>query len=163
MVKEEKKEQKHTTILVLVVGFVLILAALALGVKSGWLGSEKIVLGEEYIGDFVDYKDISTEEYGELVEKKDSFILFVDQNGCETADTVREFVKDWATEKKVKVLRIMFSKMKETSLHEYVKYYPSVVVISEGRPIGYLRADNNEDAEMYNNYEVFKGWIEKYF
>ena len=87
----------------------------------------------------------------------------MDQNGCETADTVREFVKDWATEKKVKVLRIMFSKMKETSLHEYVKYYPSVVVISEGRPIGYLRADNNEDAEMYNNYEVFKGWIEKYF
>ena len=135
----------------------------ALGVRGGWFNERKIVLEEEYLGEFTDYMSISAEDYEKLIEEKNSFILLVDQYGCNAADTMREFVKDWATEKKVKVLKIMFSEMRETSLHEYVKYYPSVAIISEGEVIGYLRADSNEDSEMFNDYEVFKNWVEKYF
>ncbi len=163
MVKKEDKSKKRTTALVFIVGAALILAAVAFGTRDGWFLTQKVVLNEEYIGEFTDYKNTSAEEYEELVNKKDSFVLFVDQGGCETADRLREFTRDWATEKGIKVLRIMFSEMKKTSLHEFVKYYPSVAIISKGKPVGYLKADSDEDSDEYNKYFVFYEWINKYF
>ncbi len=163
MVKKEDKSKKRTTALVFIVGVALILAAVAFGTRDGWFLTQKVVLNEEYIGEFTDYKNISAEEYEELVNKKDSFVLFVDQGGCETADRLKGFTRDWASEKKIKVLRIMFSEMKKTSLHEFVKYYPSVAIISKGKPVGYLKADSDEDSDKYNKYFVFYEWINKYF
>lgn len=157
----KEKDNKRTTVLVIIAGCALLLAAVAFGVRDGWFEG-KVVLGEEYYGEFTDFNKLSAEEYEGLIEKKDSFIVFVDQAGCETADRTREFVRDWATEKKIKVQRIMFSEMKETSLHDSVRYYPSVVVINEGRVRVFLRADSDADAKMYNDYDSFKNWIEKY-
>ncbi len=159
---KEKKGEKRRAILVAIVLAALVLAAVAFGVRDGWLGGAKVVLSEGYYGEFTDYQDLSVEKYEELVGKGDSFVLFVDQGGCETAERLRGFVKDWASEKDVKVQRIMFSEMKKTSLHELVKYYPSVVVVEKGKVRAFLRADSDEDADIYNDYEKFKGWIEKY-
>ncbi len=163
MGRKEKKKQRQILSFIIFLVVILIGVTVAVGVMGGWFTEEKVVLGEEYLGGFTELKDISAEEYEELIDRKDSFVLLVDQSGCTTADTVRGFVKDWATEKGVKVQKIMFSEMKGTSLHDYVKYYPSIVVISRGKPVGYLRADSDEDAEIYNNYEAFIDWINKWF
>ena len=162
MTKKEKKKQREVLGLIILLVVVLIGSIVFVGAVGGWFDDEKVVLNNEYVGDFIDFKNITTKEYEGLIGKKDSFVLLVDQSGCNSADKLREFMKNFATEKKIKVLRIMFSDMKETSLHDYVKYYPSVVMISKGKPVVYLRADSDEDAEKYNNYEVFKTWIEKY-
>ena len=53
----------------------------------------------------------------------------------------------------------MFSEMKETSLHDFVKYYPSVVIVGEGKVRVFLRADSDEDADKYNDFEVLKSWL----
>ena len=58
--------------------------------------------------------------------------------------------------------RMMFAEVKESSLHDQVKYYPSVVVVDKGRVRVWLRADSDEDAEMYNNYDVFNDWMGRY-
>ena len=79
-----------------------------------------------------------------------------------TADRLRGFVQDYAKEKGVKVYRMMFDEVKESSLHEQVKYYPSVAVLSKGKVAGWLRADADEDASAYNDFEAFKEWIDKY-
>ena len=54
---------------------------------------------------------------------------------------------------------MMFSEMKESKLYELVKYYPSVAVIKDGEVVKYLRADEDEDAGIYNNYEEFVDWL----
>ena len=77
-------------------------------------------------------------------------MVFVDQGGCKTADNLRGFVLDYAKEKGLKVYRLFFGDMKETSMHDKVKYYPSVVMVSKGRIVGFLRADSDEDAVVYN-------------
>lgn len=163
MVRKEKKKQGKILGLAILLVIVLISSLVFVGAVSGWFEDTKVVLDREYTGKFEDFKTISAEEYEELINKKASFVLMIDQSGCHTADRLREFAKDWGTEKEVKFLKMMFSDMKGTSLHDYVKYYPSVVVISRGRPIGYLRADSDEDADEYNDYDAFKEWIEKYF
>ena len=162
MVKKEK-EEKRATILALIVGGALILAVVALGVRDGWFkGGGKVVLSEEFYGKFTDYESLSVEEYEDLIKNNKTFVVFVDQGGCETATTLRGFVRDWAIEAKVKVRRIAFSKMKETSMYRVVKYYPSVVVIEKGKVRTFLRADSGEDADKYNDYNAFKSWIEQY-
>ena len=86
----------------------------------------------------------------------------VDQSGCTTADRLREYVTRYMTETGILVYRMMFAEVKESSLHEKVKYYPSVAVVSKGKIVAYLRADEDADADKYNDYDAFKAWIGKY-
>ena len=88
--------------------------------------------------------------------------MFVDQNGCTTADRLREYMIQYAKGNDIAVYRMMFSEVKESSLHEYVKYYPSVVLVDKGMPRWYLRADSDEDVDMYNNYDLFRDWMNRH-
>ncbi len=147
--------------LVMVVGG----AVLFVGAVSGWFGGGlKTALDAEYYCTECDgkYMDLSGEEYEKLISDKKSFVVLIDQGGCTTADRLKRYMSEYAKSVGVKVYRMMFSDMKETSLHNSVKYYPSVVVISKGRVAGFLRADSDDDAKMYNDYEAFKGWVERY-
>ena len=158
---------KNLKVWQLVLGLILVVGGTALFVVavSGGFGESKAVLSSEYICEDKcdgEYMELNKDEYEKLVADKKSFVVFVDQNGCTTADRLEGFVKDWSSENGIKVYKIMFEDMKETSLHDFIKYYPSVAVISNGKAIGFLRADSDEDADAYNEYEAFEKWVEKY-
>ena len=162
--KKGEKKQKQIFGLVVALVVVLLGGVLFMGAVSGWFGDEKAVLDDEYRcvecdGEFV---GLSIEEYEELIESKKTFVVFVDQGGCTTADRLREYVREWAMSSGVKVYRMMFDNIKQTSLHDFVKYYPSMVVVSKGKVVAWLRADADEDAAAYNGHDDFKGWIEKF-
>ena len=161
----EKKKQGGVLGLIVALVVVLFGGVLFVGAVSGWFDNEKVVLDEEYTcKDSCDgeYMELDAASYEELIKAKKSFIVFVDQGGCTTADKLREYVVDWARETGVRVYRMMFDQTKESSLHDNVKYYPSVAVISKGKVAGYLRADSDDDAAAYNNYDDFKVWIGHY-
>lgn len=157
-------ENKNGGVLALVIALVVVLigGVLFVGAVSGWFDDPKVKLDAEYYADGAEFMELSAGEYEGLVEAKKSFIVFVDQGGCTTADRLREYVTRYMTETGILTYRMMFEEVKESSLHEQVKYYPSVVVISKGRVMGYLRADSDEDAEVYNNYDAFKAWMGKF-
>ena len=157
----EKKKQMGVLGLVIALVVVLMGSLLFVGAASGWFDDPKVVLDAEYYGDF-EMMDLTAAEYDELVAARKSFVVFVDQGGCTTADRLRGFVSDWAAEAGVKVYRMMFSEVKKSSLHEFVKFYPSVAVVARGAMRAYLRADAEEDAGAYNDFEVFKWWMEHY-
>ena len=136
---------------------------LFMGSMAGWFDSKKVVVDEEMFCETECDKylvDIDAASYEELVKGRKSFILLIDQNGCDTADRVRSFISEYAKEHGVKVYRMMFSDMKETALHDIVKYYPSVVLVSKGAPMVWLKADENNDSDKYNNYETFREWVD---
>ena len=158
----EKKKQRNVLSLVVALVVVLLGGVLFVGMVSGWFSSGMVVLDEEYYcGDSCDDEmiELSGAEYEQLVADGKSFVVFIDQSGCTTADRLKGYMKDYALEAGVKVYRMMFADARETSLHEYVKYYPSVVVVSKGKVVAWLRADSDEDADYYNDYEAFRGWI----
>lgn len=148
---------------------VVLSGVLFVGAVSGWFDwGKKVVLDAEYVcgaecdGEFLEGESgagLNAREYEELIAAKKSFILLVDQGGCTTAERLKGYMRDFMKEAGAKAYRMMFSEVKNSSLHEKVKYYPSVVVISRGEVIGFLRADSDEDAKMYNDYEEFKGWM----
>lgn len=140
-------------------------AVLFVGAVSGWFGNNKVVLDTEYYcGESCDDRmmELTGTEYEELMKDGKSFVVFVDQNGCTTADRLRGYVMDFANSRGIRAYRMMFADARETSLHDYVKYYPSVVMVSRGRVVSYLRADSDEDADYYNDYEMFVSWMNRY-
>ena len=147
--------------LILIVGGTTVFIVL---VSKVWGGSSVVVDAEYLCGESCDgeYMELSVDEYEKLVGDKKSFVVFVDQGGCTTADRLEGFMKDYASSHGFKVYRIMFEDMKKTSLHDSVKYYPSVAVISRGKVVGYLRADADEDSDAYNKYDAFEKWMGKY-
>lgn len=159
---KDKKKQMGALSLVIALVVILMGGILFVGAVSGWFDDPKVKLDEEYYTDEAEFVELSVEEYEGLIEAKKSFIVFVDQDGCTTADRLREYVEQYMAETGVLVYRMMFNKMRESSLHEWVKYYPSVVVVDKGTVRVYLRADSDDDAEAYNNYDAFKGWMGQY-
>ena len=162
MAKKSKKQlEKKKSILILVLLLIVVVAGSLLFVMAvgGWFDDKKIVLDEEYQSDAAEYIELSKDEYEDLIETKKSFIVLIDQSGCTTADRLKGYMKDFMIEYKIVAYRMMFSEMKESSLHEYVRYYPSVVLVGKGKVTTFLRADEDEDADEYNDYDVFKGWM----
>ena len=162
------EEKKRSEIIKLIVALVAVVVGTVLfvGAVSGWFSGPKMVLDQEYIceeGDCGELMNIVWDEYENLISDEGSFVLFIEQDGCTTADRLRGYVQDWAVEVGARVYRITFEDMKKTSLHEKVKYYPSVALISDGEVIGYLRADEDADADEYNDYEAFRLWMRRYF
>lgn len=158
----EKKKQMGVLGLVVALVVVLFGSLLFVGAVGGWFDDPKTTLDAEYYSDGAEFIGLNAENYEKMIEAKKSFVIFVDQNGCTTADQVRGYVTDYMKEKGILVNRMMFSEVKQSSLHDHVKYYPSVVIVDKGTVKGFLRADADEDAEMYNNYDSFKEWMGKY-
>lgn len=157
-------ENKNGGVLALVVALVGVLVGgvLFVGAVSGWFDDPKVKLDAEYYADGAEFMELSAGEYEGLMEAKKSFVVFADQDGCTTADRLREYVTRYMTETGILTYRMMFAEVKEASLHEKVKYYPSVAVVSKGKVVAFLRADEDEDADKYNDYDAFKAWIGKY-
>ena len=158
---------KNWKIWQLVIGLILVVGGTVVFILavSGVFSSPKAEISAEYLcGDSCsgEYTELTPEEYEKLIEEKKSLVVFVDQGGCTTADRLEGYVSDWSKERGIKVFKMMFEQMKKTSLAESVKFYPSVAVISNGKPIGWLRADEDEDADAYNNYDAFLTWVQKY-
>ena len=156
----EKKKQMGVLALIVLLIVVLVGSLLFVGAVSGWFEDSKVVLSEEYYTESSELKDLSVEEYQNLINDEKSFLIFVDQKECKTADRLRGYMEDYMKDKGVMVYRMMFSEAKDSSLHDYVKYYPSVVIINKGRIRTFLRADSNEDTNKYNEYEAFMAWMD---
>ena len=158
--KNLKVWQLVVGLLLVVLGSVMFILAV-----SGVFNAPKAEISEEYLcGESCDgeYMELSSSEYDNLIDERKSFVVLVDQDGCTTADRLEGFVRDFATTRGLKVFKMMYSDMRNTSLYDFVKYYPSVAVISNGKVIGYLRADEDEDAPAYNNYDDFLTWVSGY-
>ena len=152
-----KEKKKQLGVLGLVIALVVVLfgSVLFVGAASGWFDSTTVTLDAEYMcGEDCDGElmDISAAEYEELVAAKKSFVVFVDQGGCTTADRLREYVQDYAREAGIKVYRMMFSEVKESSLSEAVHYYPSLAIVSRGNVVAALRADTQSCFELMPLY-----------
>jgi|GEM_PF-681685 len=163
----KKAGVRQKKVLGLVFGLVLIVlgGTLFIGAVAGWFSDSKVVLDEEYYcsedcsGEFT---TVSVEELEKLRTMKKSFILFVDQGGCQTAERIRGYLSEYMKEKGVKAYRISFSNLKESSFYPTIRYYPSVAIVADGEIRGFLRADAEEDSDAYNNQEAFFDWIEGY-
>ena len=157
--QKQKRKVKAKWLWALCVAAVVMVMILLVGALRGWFGEQKIKLDAGFYHTNKGFMDLDADGYKLLTEEQSSFVVFVDQLGCTTADRLRDYMEKYMEQNEIAVYKIMFEKMKDTALHDYVKYYPSVAIIEKGKVKTYLRADSDDDANVYNNYEDFERWM----
>lgn len=155
----ENKEKIKKSV---VVGIAAILVVAFAGtfvaaISNGWFNDKKVSLESEYYGESR-LIELNTPTYEELIASKKSFLVLTYLPGC-TASLL-SYADQFANEHQVTFYYYNFTELRESSLHDSVKYTPSVAVISEGRVVDFLKADSDEDIIYYNNYADFKTWLE---
>lgn len=105
-------------------------------------------------------EEIDLEEYKHLVDRKESFALFVYQPMCVTSSDFEQVLNHFQKEYQISFKKIAFSKIKEET--KFLKYYPSFILYKEGKMIDFLEADKEEDLNVYQSKEEFESWLTKY-
>ena len=106
--------------------------------------------------------NIKKEDYEKLIKEEKSFIVMVDKPDCYTTADMRKRMTEFPEDMQFKYYRIMWTQAKESSLHEYVKFVPSVAIIHNGEVVDFLDADSDEDTAKYNEAQVLQDWIKSY-
>ncbi len=97
--------------------------------------------------------------YAKLVAEKKSFVVLVDKPGCTTTVSMRENMANFPDTLQFRYYRMMWDDVKESSLHDKVKFTPSVAIINHGEVKKWLQADRDEDSEFFNSGEALQRWI----
>lgn len=107
-------------------------------------------------------EDLSLSGYEQLIADKKSALIFVDQTGCVTAERMRGFIDEISAENNTKFYRMMWADAKETALKDDVPYYPSLVIMKEGKVAAALKANSDADGPIYNDKKLLEEWISRY-
>lgn len=96
----------------------------------------------------------------ELAAEKKNFVVYVSLPICNgDAAKFKQFVLDFQRKENLSFVYITSDYIKDTFIYDTVKYFPSVIIIKEGKIINYLRYDSDEDVEYYKSYDGFAKWL----
>lgn len=157
--------QKKTKTFKIAALCILILAVFAIVIVITFGQSKPDIpfrLSDEYYGTSEMLTGLTAEEYEKLLSEKRSFVVMVDKPGCITTPPMRERMANFPDNMQFKYYQFMWSEAKESSLHNYVTFVPSVAIIREGEVVTWLRADSDEDTEYFNSAEALQSWVAKY-
>ena len=123
--------------------------------------SNKFYLEDKYYGGN-GLEEIDSEEFEKLVSDKESFALLIYQPLCAASTEFRKLLEDYTVSNHVKFYAMTFQNVKESSLYEEVKYYPSFAIIKDGKVVDYLNPDDDKDTPYYKNIDDFNEWFTSY-
>jgi len=121
----------------------------------------KVKLDDKYYGSG-GFIESSKDEIENLLNKKESFILFTYNNFCTLPFPCEKIFEEYMTNNKVRFLSLPFSEFKEVSLYKTIKYAPTVIVINEGKIESYLDAESDDDFNKYQDVTEFGKWIDEF-
>ncbi len=127
----------------------------------GCTKEEKFLLEDKYYTS-KEYIKMEKEDLNDLIEKKESFAVFVYQPLCVTSYEFNKILTEFSSIYNVSLYQIAFSEIKDTDLNNYVKHYPSFVIYKEGEVVDFLDASSDGDTENYKSLESFTNWFSNY-
>ncbi|MDO4967287.1 MAG: hypothetical protein Q4E70_00760 [Candidatus Saccharibacteria bacterium] len=154
-----------TLVFLAILGFIVFLV-LKNSEVSAPVVSEQVVLDSEYVG--TDGKQIEMTEISEdvsgvlegLISEKKSFVVYVSLPVCSgvTAE-FKEHVLKFQKENKLSFYYLTSDYVKDTSIYNSIKYFPSVIIYNKGEMVNFLRFDSDEDKGFYSSYDGFSKWF----
>lgn len=106
--------------------------------------------------------ELNPDQFEDLVEKKESFAVFIYQPLCATSSSFEKVLNEFLQEYQIGFYKMSFSDMKETSLAKNIKYYPSFAIFYEGELVDFLDANSDDDTIYYESLDGFAQWFSKF-
>ena len=122
---------------------------------------KKVYLEDKYYNKN-EFIELDIDYYNELVNDKETFGIYIYQPMCVTSNEFGEILKEYSENYQLTFYKMPYSLTKETNLNDYIKYYPSFVIIKNGEVLDYLDANSDEDTLYYKSVEGFQEWFENY-
>ncbi len=108
------------------------------------------------------YIEITKDDLDNLQNEKASYLLYTYNSYCTfkiPCDTIfEEVMKKY----NIDVLSMPHELMKQTFIHDKVKYSPTIVIINKGEIVAYLDAELDSDLSKYQDSSSFENWLDKY-
>ncbi len=144
------------------VGFVGVGVATRLGEKVRKMGGfDKFELSSE-VYNAGEFHEISAEKFGQMMERKKSFIVVMHMTVCPAEFPITEVAKKFAREDGMMIYGLKEDEYKKTILADEVKYLPSAAIIHEGEVVDFLDAEDDGDVKFYQSVGGFREWVEGY-
>ena len=140
----------------IIIGIVLLIMLLCTA-----CGNKTFMLEEKYYGESK-FVEIDNEDYDKLISNKESFAIFIYQPLCAASSSFKEVLTEYSNTKGIVFYKMTQTKMKESKLGETLKYYPSLVIVKDGKVVDYLDANSSDDTRYYQNAENFNNWFTTY-
>lgn len=109
-----------------------------------------------------DIAEIKIDELNDLINRKESFAVFIYQPMCITSSDFENILYSFLEENNIGIYKITFSEIKDTEIGKFIKYYPSFIIYNKGKMIDFLEANKDEDVIYYSSKEGFKKWFTEY-
>lgn len=109
-----------------------------------------------------DMIELKNDELNKLIDKKESFAVFIYQPLCITSSDFENILSQFLEDNQTRIYKIAFSNIKETDLGKSVKYYPSFIIYNKGKMVDFLEADKDEDVRYYSSKDEFESWFTRY-
>lgn len=106
--------------------------------------------------------EIKIDELNKLIDKKESFAIFIYQPMCVTSSNFENILSDFLKDNQISIYKIAFSNIKNSDIGKSIKYYPSFIIYNKGEMIDFLEADKDEDVDYYSSEERFESWFTRY-
>lgn len=150
---------KKKVITFLSIIFVLIIIAIIISVTNE--NTKTFYLEDNYYGKN-SITEIKNDELNQLIEKKESFAIFVYQPMCVTSSDFESVLSKFLEDNQISIYKIAFSNIKDTDIGKSIKYYPSFIIYNKGKMIDFLEANKDEDIIHYSSKDGFESWFTKY-
>lgn len=173
MRKDEKRKKSKKLVLIAILSLValtifgFVLFAILGGAGKKVEVEDSIILDAEYKntdGHQIEIaKEVKEDEvvpfFEELVASKKSFVIYVSLPICNgDAAKFKEYVLEFQKKNHVSFYYLTSDYVKDTSLYETVKFFPSVITYKDGKIVNFLKYDSDSDKEFYKSYEGFEKW-----
>ena len=154
------KKTRNKTIIFSIIGLVVCVGAAAL-VFLLTQGGGRVRLDEEYYGKS-EILDLNKDGYEELIAQKKSFVVMTDETTCVTSKRMRERMLEMPENLHFSYYLLPWRDALASSLHDKVKFMPSIAIIKQGEVIAFLDAESDADKDAYNEPEALQAWLEQY-
>ncbi len=108
------------------------------------------------------YLDLNEKEFNQLIKNKESFLVFIYQDLCIISDDFNKVLDEFLIKYQISIYKFNFSKLENVNLNKKIKYYPSFIIIKEGKIVAYLKADEDNHNKMYKDAVEFEKWLLEY-
>ena len=106
--------------------------------------------------------EITASDLENLIEDKESFVVFVSQDMCMTSSNFAVVINEFLEEYPITIYEINYSELKENNLGDFLEYYPSFVIYKDGKVVDFLDANADEDTDYYKSASKLASWLTNY-
>ena len=106
--------------------------------------------------------ELNVETFNTLVDKKESFGVFIYQPMCAASINFENILSDFSYKQQITFYKLQFKDMKETKLSKHIEFCPSFVIYQDGKMVDYLDASSDDDVDYYLSVDGFEKWFSTY-